>query len=113
MNIIQERIGEVFIITVNYDRATLNNADTMKQIVAEAVDKNIRKIVIDLSACEFIDSTFLGVLVSALKRVRQIDGELRLVGFKRAVSVMFDLTRMDKVFSVYKDLKEAVSSFPK
>ena len=77
----------------------------------EEIGNGNKKIVVNLSRCEFIDSTFLGSLVVTLKKVTSIGGDLRLVGFQPAVSSMFELTRMYRVFESFKTPEEAVKSF--
>ena len=66
---------------------------------------------VDLSTCEFIDSTFLGSLVVSLKKLTGLGGDLRLVGFQPAVHSMFELTRMYRVFESFKSADDAVQSF--
>ena len=58
-------------------------------------------IALDLSEVDFIDSSGLGAIVSVLK---QLDGrgDLVIVGAKPAVMNLFRLTRMDKVFRMYR-----------
>lgn len=111
MIIIEEQIGDVIVEVVNLDRATLKEAEELKEKLTNKINYGFKKIVVDLSQCEFVDSTFLGVLVNGLKKVARVDGDLRLVGFKPAVQSMFELTRMFRVFQSFEDVKEAVSSF--
>ncbi|OGU61725.1 MAG: hypothetical protein A2V66_04455 [Ignavibacteria bacterium RBG_13_36_8] len=113
MNIVEELIGDVLVEIINVDRASYNEAAKFKEMLDEKIKSGTTKIVVDLTACEFIDSTFLGVLVSVLRKVSKEQGDLRLVGFKPAVRAMFELTRMFRVFESYEDLKEAVDSFNK
>ncbi|MCF8243048.1 MAG: STAS domain-containing protein [Melioribacteraceae bacterium] len=111
MDIIEEKIGDVLVEIVNLDRATLKEAGDLKDIMYSRIEEGYRKLIVDLSTCEFIDSTFLGVLVNTLKRVAKMDGDLRLVGFQPAVHSMFQLTRMYRVFETFPDLKEAIGSY--
>jgi anti-anti-sigma factor len=113
VNIVEELIGDVLVEIVNVGRASFNEAAKFKEMLNEKIKMGTTKIVVDLTACEFIDSTFLGVLVSVLRKVSKEGGDLRLVGFKPAVRAMFELTRMFRVFESYEDLKEAVDSFSK
>jgi anti-anti-sigma factor len=108
---IKEDRGDVIIEKVNLTRATLKEADEFKQTLAEDIESGKKKIVVDLSDCEFIDSTFLGSLVVSLKKITSLGGDLRLVGFQPAVHSMFELTRMYRVFESYKTREEAVASF--
>lgn len=113
MYIEKKNIGDVVIETINLHLATLREADEFKQQLTEDIELGNRKIVIDLSACEFIDSTFLGALVVSLKKVTNLGGDLRLVGFQPAVRSMFELTRMHRVFETFGTVEEAVDSFGK
>ena len=113
MNIVEESIGEVLVEIINVDRPSYTEAEKLKGMLSGKIDEGRNKIVVDLSACEFIDSTFLGVLVSTLRKVTKLEGDLKLVGFKPAVKAMFELTRLFRVFETYSDLKEAVASFNK
>jgi anti-anti-sigma factor len=108
---IKEDRGDIIIETVNLTRATLKEADEFKQTLAQDIEAGKKKIVVDLTDCEFIDSTFLGSLVVSLKRITSLGGDLRLVGFQPAVHSMFELTRMYRVFESYKTREEAVASF--
>lgn len=69
------------------------------------------KLLVNLTAVTFIDSSALAVLIKGLKRCRQQSGELFLCGVEGPVRVIFELTRLDKAFSIYKDEAEALAAF--
>ena len=98
-------------ITVNIARATLKDAEEFKTLLFEKIQTGIKNVIIDLSRCEFIDSTFLGSLVVSLKRTTSNGGDLRLIGFQLGVETMFELTRMCRVFESFKTKEEAINSF--
>ena len=106
-----EKIGDVAIVHVFLSRATLAKAILFKDFVSEVVAEGTIKIVVDLSICEYVDSTFLGAMVALLKKTNSMNGDLRLVYNKEMPSLVFVLTRMDKVFKVFPSLDEAVDSF--
>jgi anti-anti-sigma factor len=111
MNFVEQKIGNVLVVGVNLARATLQEADSFKQLLFNAMEKGERKIVVDFSQCDFVDSTFLGALVVSLKRMTQVGGDIKLVGFRPAVRSMMELTRMHKVFDCYETVQDAVKSF--
>ncbi len=111
MAIIEEVIDDIVVEIINLDRATLREADQLKNLINDKIELGYKKIIIDLSTVEFIDSTFLGVLVNTLKKVAALKGDLKLVGFKPAVRSMFELTRLFRVFESYSDLQDAIRSF--
>ena len=111
MDFFQEKHGVIIVEIVNITRATLKEAEEFKQILLKDIELGWRKIVVDLTDCEFIDSTFLGALVVSLKRITGLGGDLKLVGFQTAVNMMFQLTRMYRVFETFPTREEAVKSF--
>jgi anti-anti-sigma factor len=102
---------EITVVNILLNRATLAKAVTFKEYIGELIAKGSNKLVIDLSKCEYVDSTFLGAMVALLKKVNSINGDLRLVYNKEMPSLVFVLTRMDKVFKVFPNLDEAMESF--
>lgn len=109
--IVEERIGDVIVEIINVERASAVEAGELKEKLNEAFDEGYKKIIIDLTECDFVDSEFLGVLVNSLKRAVKIKGDLKLVGFRPAVRSMFELTRLFRVFESFGNLQEAVKSY--
>ncbi len=111
MEIIEEIIDDIVVEIINVERATLKESGNLKNMIYEKIDKGYKNVIIDLSKVDFIDSTFLGVIVNALKKVANLGGDLKLVGFKPAVRSMFELTRLFRVFESYPELQDAIRSF--
>jgi anti-anti-sigma factor len=111
MNFIREVNGDVVVEIVNLTRATLKESDEFKNLLLDDVNQGFRKIVVDLSDCEFIDSSFLGTLVVFLKKLTTAGGDLKLIGFQPAVHTMFELTRLYRVFDIFDTKEEALQSF--
>lgn len=68
------------------------------------------RVVLDLSDVHFIDSTALGVLVSAQQRARADDGDLCLVLDDPYLLKIFHITGFDTVFSIFPQVADAVSA---
>jgi anti-anti-sigma factor len=113
MEIVEEIIDDVIVEIINLERATLREAEELKFNVNEKITAGYKKVIIDLTAVEFIDSTFLGVIVNTLKKVAKMGGDLKLVGFKPPVRSMFELTRLFRVFESFSELQDAIKSFSK
>jgi anti-anti-sigma factor len=103
--------GDVLIEVVNLTRATLAEAVEFKQILKDDIEKRFKKIVVDLSTCEFMDSTFLGTLVWAQKNVTIIGGEIRLVKPISVFQTLMEKAGTLKIFDIYKSVEEAVIAF--
>jgi len=111
MHLIRSEKKGIILFRVNLIRATLKEAEEFKNMLKKDIDSCKNILVIDLSFCEFIDSTFLGTIVISLKKVTAIGGDIKLVGFRPAVRSMFELTRISKVFETFESTDEALSSF--
>ena len=66
-------------------------------------------LVLDLDRVDFIDSTGLGVIVGAAKRMRMSDGSLRIVCSQAHLIELFELTRLNEVFDLFETLEDALA----
>jgi anti-anti-sigma factor len=103
--------GDIVVETVNLTRATYKEAGMLKYILNKDIFNGFRKIVIDLSQSEFIDSTFIGVLVITLKEIGKKSGELRIVQPMSIANTILEKTGTFNIFNVYDTLEEALKSF--
>jgi anti-sigma B factor antagonist len=71
-------------------------------------------LVVNLNAVDFIDSSGLGALVSALKRLKQSgqQGDIRLAHVKPPVQSALEIIRLHRVFAGFVSVDEAVKSYP-
>jgi len=75
-------------------------APSFKEQIHEALNNGHTRIVVDLSACEFLDSTALGILLTANKHLSEQNGRLVLVAADRDVVKVFQITGLDRVFTI-------------
>ncbi len=104
-------IKDIIVEAVNLTRATYKEAGELKKLLADDCELRFKKVIVDISQCEFIDSTFLGVLVVALKNISKIGGELRLVRPGAEALSLMDNVGSLKIFNSYETLDKAVDSF--
>lgn len=84
----------------------------LRERLIELIDEGARHVVVDLSQVEFLDSSGLGVLVGALKRLRTADGDLSLVVASDKLLKIFKITALDRVFPLH-DTVEAATRAPR
>lgn len=108
-----EKNNDILVIYVNLTRATFNESEKFKAFLSNEIGKDSPKLVIDLSECEFVDSSFLGALVVNLKKATALGGDIKLSGLQSAVNSMFELTRMNKAFEIFRTKNEALNAFAK
>jgi anti-sigma B factor antagonist len=88
----------------------LYSAPELKEHVLTAIDNGKYRLVVDLSKATFIDSTTLGVLVGARKRLREHDGTLAVVCADDDKLSLFEMTGLDRVFSIHEDRTAALAA---
>jgi anti-sigma B factor antagonist len=109
MDIAERADGKVLVARAREARVDARLAGDFKRQLLDAIDAGHGRIALDLSAVEFIDSSGLGAIVSALKHLGN-RGDLVIVGARPAVHNLFRLTRMDKVFRMYGGEAEAIAA---
>lgn len=68
------------------------------------------KILVDLANISFLDSIALASLVQGMKHCREYQGDLYLCGMQAPVKVVFELTRLDKAFTIFPDRTSALKA---
>jgi anti-sigma B factor antagonist len=86
----------------------LYTAPEFKAQLLDVIGKGATHVIVDFTDTTFIDSTTLGVLVGGVKRLRSNDGELSLVCSDRNITKIFEITGLDRVFTIYPTRAEAV-----
>ena len=100
------------VVVVGVDgQLIVGNRQELKQRVLDAVNGGSRKFVVDFTRTGYIDSSGLGVLVSLSKKIREQGGELRLAGLNEDLQTLFELTKLDTLFSITKTPEEALGAF--
>ena len=87
----------------------LYTAPEFKQQLLEVIGQGGTEVVVDFTDTTFIDSTTLGVLVGGVKRLRSNDGQLSLVCNDRNITKIFEITGLDRVFTIYPTRDDAVA----
>ena len=85
----------------------LFTAPELKQVLAESIEAGRIRIIVDLTATTFLDSTALGVLIGAVKRLRSRSGALAIVNTDENIAKTFEITGLDQIFTILPTRDEA------
>lgn len=85
-------------------------APKLREKLIELVSEGSYDVVVNLEGVDFLDSTGLGVLVGALKRVKAHDGSLSLVCTQDKILKIFKITGLTKVFPIHSSVDEATGA---
>jgi anti-sigma B factor antagonist len=82
-------------------------APQLRDTVRQSIDQGRARIVVDLSEIEFMDSSGLGALVGCLKSARQAGGDLRIAAPSPQVSMVLQLSNLDRVLARFDSAGDA------
>jgi anti-sigma B factor antagonist len=97
---------QVFELSGSLDIAT---SPTVRASLLEASARGDHRLIVDLTAVDFLDSTGLGALIGAQRRAKEFDGEVRLVVKEGQIVRLLRITGLLKIFAVYSTLSDAVN----
>ena len=107
MNPIQQSHGAAELIELPA-RLVMANAVQIRNFLKQVVAHGRTQLVLDLHQVEFIDSSGLSVLVSALKAAQEQDGDVVLLSPSDGVRSLIELTRLHQVFEIFEDQDAAI-----
>lgn len=82
-------------------------APKLREKLIELVSEGSYDVIVNLEGVDFLDSTGLGVLVGALKRVKAHDGSLAIVCTQDKILKIFKITGLTKVFPIHETIEAA------
>lgn len=109
MKISSETNGNLQILQVQETRIDAVAAIQFKDTVRELTNDQNGAVVLDLSSVDFIDSSGLGAIVAAMKQLGK-ERPLHLAGLTPIVAKVFALTRMERVFKIFKTPLDALNA---
>jgi anti-sigma B factor antagonist len=92
-------------------RLDMVSAPQLRTAITEVVDAGRSRVVADLAAVGFMDSSGLGALIAGLKKARQEGGDLRVTGVTQQVATVLALTNLDRVLRAHESVEEALGDW--
>lgn len=110
MDIRPEKIGKIVVLRCN-GSLDAECVSQFKKASQKLVDDGNRYFVIDGSALNFVDSMGLGAIISLMRRVQADRGEVKIASLSPDVRMIFELTRLHRVFDICTNAGEACKKF--
>jgi anti-sigma B factor antagonist len=112
LHISTEQTGPSAVVLALTGEIDLYTCPELKQELLRVIDDGATLVVVDLTGTTFIDSTGLGVLIRGIERLRTRDGLLAVVCVDPSVTKIFEVTGLDRIFSIYRSRDEALAQVP-
>lgn len=86
----------------------LHVAPETRAALRELIDKKPKRLVVDLSAVPYVDSSGLAVLIGAMQSLEHNGGVFMLAGAQEAVRTILESARLDQYFRVFPSVDAAL-----
>ncbi len=101
------RTGAAVVVALAGD-VTIEQSPRLHRSLIELCDEPVQHLVVDFAAVPYIDSSGVGTLVDIYRRLKRTDGRMSLVALQPHVRSVFEITRLDRFFSIYSTEQEAL-----
>jgi anti-sigma B factor antagonist len=105
-----EQIGDVTVVEISGRLHLGNSLSYAENSINRLIDGGTRKLVIDLTRLEYIDSSGLGMLIFCGGRMEQIGGKMRVAGAAGGVAHVFEVAQASRILQFDADLASACSN---
>jgi len=102
--------GDVTVVKID-DRLEADTVEEFRTTMHKLAEQGHVKVVIDFSNISFVDSSGLGGLVSAVRKFRQHDGDIKLACINDNVRPLVEIVRLHRIFDIFDAEDEAIKSF--
>ncbi|MCB2231463.1 STAS domain-containing protein [bacterium] len=87
------------------------DASLLHDKLYEYIEKNMKRVVIDLAQVDWMNSTGLGILISGYTTLRNSNGELKLANVTDKIQSLLTITKLVTVFETHDSVEDAIKSF--
>jgi anti-sigma B factor antagonist len=108
---IEKEIDDIIIVTLKGKLILQADTDQLHDYIKSILDRDIKKIILNLKNLSRISSLGIGGILRALTIVREVNGDLRLTGLDSNIKNIFEITKLIGVIQIYDQNDQAMASF--
>lgn len=109
MDIQSKILGQGIAVLKLAGKLNMVSAPNLRREVQSSIESGNTRVVVDLTAVDFMDSSGLGALINGLKSARQAGGDLRITNPCEQVQLVLELTNINRVLKAYDNAETAFS----
>jgi len=106
----RKTVGNVEVISFD-GRIDQEGSEELESVLQDCVDNGKHNICIDLMNVKHICSSALGVLVAVKRKMKENEGDIKLVISSDNLMKLFETTMLDKVFEIFESQRECLITF--
>ena len=105
------QVGDVTVVDVAGRITLVEGSSALRDSLRDMINKNQKKILLNLGEVNYIDSSGIGELVSGFTTVTNSGGQLKLLNLNKRVKDLLQITKLYTVFDVHEDEAGAIRSY--
>lgn len=109
LNVNYEKNNEVMVVRLSGE-LMVNSVSKLKDEFNE-YQSNSKYFLFDFKNISMIDSSGLGYIVYCLKKLREKEGDLKIVNLENQAKLIFEITRVNSIVDIYTEEEEALKEF--
>ena len=99
--VVTVELGDGLAVASVVGEADLYTAPELKSALSGLVENGARSVLVDLSRTTFLDSTTLGVLMGAVRKLRSRGGQIAIACSDPNIRKIFEITLLDRIFAMF------------
>ena len=107
----QRQVGNIVIVAPKGYLTGGDETDELEQAIKALAESGNKHLVINLGETQHLNSTALGVLISAHSNYVRRGGQMKLCAVDKRIENIFVITKLSLVFDVYPNEEQAIASF--
>ncbi len=111
MRVDEKIVGEVAVLTLRGEILDAEDDMTFQQKITSLVVDGVKKVIVDMGKVNRVNSRGLSCLITAVKRMRKSNGEIRIAGLDRQINDIFVETKLIQSFPTYETVGRAMASY--
>ena len=111
LNINERQAGDVTVLDMSGKITIGEGSVSLRSAIRRLLEEGKKRILLNLSAVSYIDSSGIGELVSSYTAINKEGGQLKLLNLTQKIKDLLTITKLLTVFDVYDSEAEALNSF--
>lgn len=88
----------------------LHTSPELKKKLTEVAQKKPSRVILNFAQVRYIDSSGLATIIDLFQKLKIYGGKLGLAGMNVSVKSVFEVARLNQVFSIYESEQQAVDN---
>jgi anti-sigma B factor antagonist len=111
MQVTEKMIADVLVLHLEGELMGGGEMDRFRKTIEKAIEKETVNVVVDMAGVSWMNSSGLGMLISALTSLRSSSGDLKLANLNDRLRRPIQITKLDSIFKEFDSVESAVKSY--